>query len=293
MDKKVTGKLLEVLHWCQTSINNEKYVPLNFKNKSSSDIFAENIVSEIESEMIKQKFCFPNSKLYLPSQYLVEISREDSQEFVGSKREILLRELNRFVERCLRMLSVETLNNEFIQLQTSEELQKGEIKVTHQWDEIYSPVINFNQNSEKTNLVEIEDFSEETIIAPAFWKNGFEDFEYENDFETVVKPNLKRSFSLEISRDGVYQNALPIFQSQITLGRGSISKAVDIPLKGDLEISRQHAIIQKEVNDKFNLSVMGQNPVFVNENALYAGQTKSCSVGEIIKIGSYSLKMQL
>ena len=293
MDKKVTGKLLEVLHWCRTSINNEPYVPLDFTGKSWSDIFAEKIVSEIESEMIKQKFCFPNSKLYLPSQYLVEISREDSQEFVGSKREILLRELNRFVERCLRMLSVETLNTEFIQLQTSEELQKGEIKVTHQWDEIYSPVIKFNQNSEKTNSVEIEDFSEETIIAPAFWKSQFEDFEYENDFETVVKPNLKRAFSLEISRAGIYQNALPIFQPQITLGRGSASKAVDIPLKGDLEISRQHAIIQKHIDDKFNLSVTGQNPIFVNENALYAGQTISCSIGETIKIGSYSLKMQL
>jgi Protein of unknown function (DUF3662)/FHA domain len=292
MDKKVTGKLLEILHKCRTLVD-DRYIPPSFSGKSAGDEFAEQIVSEIESEMIKQKFCFPNSKLYLPSQFIVTISLEDSQEFLGRKREILLNELNNFVGKFLRMLSVETLNSEFIQLRTSQELKKGEIKVTHQWDEVYSPVIKFNQNSVKATFDEFEDFSEETIIAPAFWNLGTEGFEYGIDEETIVKSRFNRSFSLEVSRDGVYQNAVPIFQSQITLGRGSASRLVDIPLKNDPEISRFHAILQKEADDRFKLSVTGKNPVFVNdENMLFTGQTTSCFLGETIKIGIYSLRLK-
>ncbi|HMS39808.1 MAG TPA: DUF3662 domain-containing protein [Pyrinomonadaceae bacterium] len=273
MDKDLTGKLQEVLLKCQAWIDDEKYVPKPFRIKSQSDEFAEKIMSALEDEMINQKFGFQNHKIYLPTKYSIQISPEDSREFVGKKREILVQELNRFVERCLRMLSVETNNNIFVQLFSCAELEKDEIKINHQWEESYEPNIRFNSKT---------DFTEDTIIAPAFWE----------DEETVVSKRLKQLYCVNILHRGVWQNSFPVFQPEISIGRGSPSFPVDLKLNDDLEISRQHAILTYQSGDSFSLSVVGQNPVKIGENFISAGQTANLNWEDHFQIGNYVLNVQ-
>ena len=57
---------------------------------------------------------------------------------------------------------------------------------------------------------------------------------------THVQKRTAELYRLEIWRGGVRQNVVPIFQNEISIGRGSKSKPVDIPLAGDPEISRRH-----------------------------------------------------
>ena len=283
MDKEITTKLQEILHKCQAWVDDEKYVPKKFRAKSWSDEFAEKIMRELDDEMIKQKFGRHNDKIYLPTRYSVQISQEDSSEFVGRKRELLVELLNKFVGNCLRLLSIETNVSDFVQLYASAELQSGEIKVAHYWEESYSPLIWFNQNAQTQNV------SEDTIIAPAFWKNDFEKFD--NDYETVVNKNLKRLFCLDISQNGI-SRSLPIFQTEIIIGRGSSSLPVDVILNDDLEISRHHAVLDYQTNDLFSLFVVGQNPALVDGNFIFPGQMATLNWDENFQIGSYELKMQ-
>lgn len=276
MDREIAAKLQEILHKCQAWVDDEKYVPKKFRTKSWSNEFAENIMRELDDEMIRQKFGIEDEKIYLPTKYLVQISQEDSNEFVGEKRDLLIELLNNYVENCFRLLSIETNVRNFVRICSSAELQKGEIKVVHQWEERYSPMIRFNQGS-----------SEDTIIAPAFWNN-----EIDNECETVVNKRLEHLYSLEISQYGSSLNNLPIFQPEIIIGRGSRSFSVNVALKEDLEISRHHAILTYQPSHTFNLSVVGQNPVLVGENPLFAGQTTNLVWDETFQIGSYLLKLQ-
>lgn len=292
MDKEITGKLQEILQKCQAWVDDEKYIPKKFRAKSWSDEFAEKIVRELEDEMIKQKFGLQNDKIYLPTKYFIRISSEDSSEFSGIKRELLIQELNKFVERCLRMLGIEYHDQNFVQIYASTDLQHGEIKVIHQWDESYSPSIWFNDEQPAAKFDDYEeDLSEEnTIIVPRRWENNSR--ETETDCETVVRKRSPKFYSLDIWRDGTRQNNLPIFQSEVTLGRGSPLIEVDVALKGDLAISRRHAILTYRENNSFNLSVTGQNPIFIGDKTLFTGETTSFNQDETVQIGSYVLKMQ-
>lgn len=83
METKITQRLQEVLHRCQAWIDDDKHIPREFKIKSGSDEFAEKIVRELKAVMIREKFCFRDEKIYLPTFYFIQISQADSLEFGG------------------------------------------------------------------------------------------------------------------------------------------------------------------------------------------------------------------
>lgn len=283
MDGEITKKLQEIIHKCQAWVDDEKYIPKKFGGKSQSESFAEKIRIELESEMIKQKFSFQNEQIYLPTKYVIEISQKDSLEFSGIKREILISELNKFVERCFRLLSVDFLDTNFIQISVSSELKEGRIRVNHFWEETYQPEIIFNKPIDLANN-NFEQCNEKTIVIPHF--NNFD----ENENETVIRKNFKRLFSLDIRQNGNPFNSLPIFQPEISLGRGSQANKVDIELKGDLGISRHHAILNLQKEDTFNFTVTGQNPAFIGSTPILTGQTATLKLGDIFQIGNYQLR---
>ena len=56
---------------------------------------------------------------------------------------------------------------------------------------------------------------------------------------------------------------VPITKPEITIGRGSRSITVDLPLKGDPEISRVHATLTREDDGRYWLVSKGRNPTLV------------------------------
>jgi len=281
---------MEIIQKCQAWVDDEKFIPKKFRSKSWTDEFVERIVRELEAEMIKQKFALQNDKIYLPTKYSIWISREDSLEFSGIKRELLTKELNKFVERCFRTLAIEYKDRKFVQIYASSDFQPGKIKVIHQWEENYSPEIWFNETSPTVKSDKIEDFSEDTIVTPRFKEDNLR--ETENDCETVVRRRPRKFYNLDIWRDGVKQNNVPVFQSEITIGRGSTSVNVDVPLKGDLAVSRHHAVLTYRTDEFLDLSVTGQNPVIIGNNKpIFTGQNTAVSLNENVQIGSYLLKL--
>ena len=99
-------------------------------------------------------------------------------------------------------------------------------------------------------------------------------------------------YRLEIWLNGVRQNVVPIFNREISVGRGSRSKPVDITLSGDPEISRRHVTLGTDGQGYFWALNEGRNPATINNYELPAGQRVTINPGVNLTIGSYVLRVQ-
>src|SRR3989442_1050002 len=93
-------------------------------------------------------------------------------------------------------------------------------------------------------------------------------------------------------RDGVRQTVVPITKAEITIGRGSRSVAVDLPLKGDPEISRVHAGLTFDDQGRFWLTPKGRNPTLVSGREIPREQRTVVQPDEKIGICSFTLRIQ-
>lgn len=108
---------------------------------------------------------------------------------------------------------------------------------------------------------------------------------------TQVNKRTAELYKLEIWRGGVRQNVVPVFQAEISIGRGSRSKPVDIALAGDPEISRRHLTILCDANG-FYLVSEGRNLTSVNNYEVPMGQKIAVTPGVPISVCSYLLRIQ-
>jgi hypothetical protein len=109
---------------------------------------------------------------------------------------------------------------------------------------------------------------------------------------THVQKRNTELYRLEIWRDGVRQNVIPVYQNEVRIGRGSRSKPVEIALAGDPEISRHHVNLLREANGQFWIVNVGRNPAMINNHELPTGQKVAVSPGLPINICSYLLRIQ-
>ena len=108
----------------------------------------------------------------------------------------------------------------------------------------------------------------------------------------VQKRQAAELYKLEIWRGGVRQNVVPVYQNQITIGRGSKSKPVDIALQGDPEISRRHLTFMTDGKGNFSMINEGRNPAIINNYELPIGQQISISPGVPITVCTFMLRIQ-
>ena len=92
--------------------------------------------------------------------------------------------------------------------------------------------------------------------------------------------------------NGVRQNVVPIFNNEVSVGRGSRSKPVDIPLTGDPEISRRHLTLGTDGNGYYWALNEGRNPAMINNFELPAGQRVTITPGIKLSVGGYILRIQ-
>jgi hypothetical protein len=109
---------------------------------------------------------------------------------------------------------------------------------------------------------------------------------------THVQKRQIELYRLEIWRENVRQNVVSVFQNEISIGRGSKSKPVDIALPGDPEISRRHLTLTTDGKGNFWLVNEGRNPAMINNYELPTGQRVAVSSGMTIAICSYLLRIQ-
>lgn len=109
---------------------------------------------------------------------------------------------------------------------------------------------------------------------------------------TSVRKRVSELYRLEIWLNGVRQNVVPIFNKEISVGRGSKSKPVDIALSGDPEISRRHLTVITDGAGNFWVVNEGRNPAMINSYELPTGQRVSLAPGVSLAVGAYLLRIQ-
>jgi hypothetical protein len=110
--------------------------------------------------------------------------------------------------------------------------------------------------------------------------------------QTVVRPKATALYTVEVWRDGVREAVVPVMKNEITIGRGSRSITVDLPVKGDPEVSRVHAVLSRDNEGRYWLVAKGRNPTVVNGRELPREEPTEVSPDQKIAICNFVLRIQ-
>jgi pSer/pThr/pTyr-binding forkhead associated (FHA) protein len=109
---------------------------------------------------------------------------------------------------------------------------------------------------------------------------------------TRVRARPAELYSVEVWRGGVRQSVVPVTKPEITIGRGSKSTTVDLPIKGDPEVSRIHAVLARDPEGKYWLTAKGRNPTVVAGRELPREESTEIAPDDKIEICSFTLRIQ-
>ena len=258
--------------------------------RRASEEFLVKIAREVEAVMQKEMFTPPGGPTYIPREYIVYLSNDDDKEWQGDKRRGLEQGLFHVLSERARELagSMQLQTKSFaIELRVDGTLNKGEFRVQAVWDETEAghTMVTVRPATTATG----------TNIAPATAESEAEssaEAESEGSDITVVRPRVVELYSIELWREGVRQSVVSITKPEITIGRGSKSVAVDLPLKGDPEISRVHATLMFDDQGRYWLTSRGRNPTLISGREIPREQRTIVQPDEKIGICSFTLRIQ-
>jgi FHA domain/Protein of unknown function (DUF3662) len=256
--------------------------------------FLVKIAREVEACMQREMFTPPGGPTYIPREYIVYLSNDDDKDWQGDKRRGLEQGLFHVLSERARELAgaVQLQTKSFaIELRVDGTLTKGEFRVQPVWDETETGHTMVTVRPATTNVgaapaPQTEDGSPEVdrdTASPA-----------DNDAGdvTVVRPRVVDLYSVELWREGVRQAVVKITKPEITIGRGSRSVAVDLPLKGDPEISRVHATLIFDDQGRFWITSKGRNPTLASGKELPREERTLVQPDDKIGICSFTLRIQ-
>ena len=254
--------------------------------------FLVKIAREVEACMQREMFTPPGGPTYIPREYIVYLSNDDDKEWQGDKRRGLEQGLFHVLSERSRELagSVQLQAKSFaIELRVDGTLNKGEFRVLPVWDETEAG----------HTMVSVRPATSTPVTpgaGPAAGADGAAASEAETAADasdiTLVRPRLVDLYSIELWREGVRQSVVPITKPEITIGRGSRTVSVDLPLKGDPEISRVHATLLFDDQGRYWVTSKGRNPTLVSGREIQRDQRTIVQPDEKIVVCSYTLRIQ-
>jgi hypothetical protein len=249
--------------------------------------FLVKIAREVEAAMQREMFTPPGGPTYIPREYIVYLSADDDKDWQGDKRRGLEQGLFHVLSERARELSGTTqlaVKSFAVELRVDGTLNKGEFRVQAVWDETESghtmvtPRVSQSQSSGQP-------FNpNDTVVERA------EDV-VESE-QTVVRPKATALYSVEVWRDGVREAVVPIMKNEITIGRGSRSISVDLPIKGDPEVSRVHAVMSRDNEGRYWLVAKGRNPTLVNGREIIREEPTEVAPDQKIAICNFVIRIQ-
>ncbi len=257
--------------------------------------FLVKIAREVEAVMQREMFTPPGGLTYIPREYVVYLSSDDDKEWQGDKRRGLEQGLFHVLSERARELSGSNqlaAKSFAVELRVDGTLEKGQFRVQPVWDETESghtqvnPRVGAGKQAPPVNL-------NDTIRERADGTQGdTEGGESESSEQTVVRKRVTVLYSIELWKDGVRETVMPITKGEITIGRGSRSITVDLPLKGDPEISRVHATLTRADDGRYFLTPKGRNPTVVAGRELPRDEPTEVQPDQKIAICNFVLRIQ-
>ena len=246
--------------------------------------FLVKIAREVEAAMQREMFTPPGGPTYIPREYIVYLSADDDKDWQGDKRRGLEQGLFHVLSERARELSGTTqlaVKSFAVELRVDGTLNKGEFRVQAVWDETESghtmvtPRVSQSQSSQQFN-------PNDTIL-----ERGSAASENE---QTVVR--ARALYSVEVWRDGVREAVIPITKNEITIGRGSRSISVDLPIQGDPEVSRVHAVMSRDNEGRYWLVAKGRNPTLINGREIMREEPTEVAPDQKIAICNFVIRIQ-
>lgn len=300
------------------------------KPRSHAEEFIVKIARQVEGVMQSEMVPLPQGTTIIPTEYTIFLSDEDDKNWQGAKRRGLEQGLYHILaERAKEIAGKKKLETQSfaVQLRVDGTLETGDIRVQHSWEDpnanktsILSrmkpnieippkpvqqnqPPPNFAQNQPVVhNQPVVSDNPPPTMLPGSFppvanfqapqQAAALPVEDTGEEMTHVQKRQAAELYKLEIWRGGVRQNVVPVYQNQISIGRGSKSKPVDIPLQGDPEISRRHLTFMTDGKGNFSMINEGRNPAIINNFELPIGQQISISPGVPIMVCTFMLRIQ-
>jgi len=300
------------------------------KPRSQAEEFIVKIAREVESVMQNEMVPLPQGTTIIPTEYTIFLSEEDDKNWQGAKRRGLEQGLYHILaERAKEIAGKKKLETQSfaVQLRVDGTLSQGEIRVQHSWEDTNAnktsilsrmkPNVDIPPKQVPPNTPPPQFQNNQPIVQnqpvasdnppPTMLPGNFqpapnyqappqqatalpaEDSEEMTHVQKRAAPEL---YKLEIWRGGVRQNVVPVYQNQISIGRGSKSKPVDISLQGDPEISRRHLTFMTDGKGNYSMINEGRNPAIINNFELPVGQQVSISPGVPITVCTYMLRIQ-
>src|SRR5687768_11288121 len=256
--------------------------------------FLVKIAREVETVMQREMFTPPGGPTYIPREYVVYLSPDDDKDWQGDKRRGLEQGLFHVLSERAKELSGSTnlaTKSFAVELRVDGTLEKGQFRVQGVWDETegghtqVTPRITPREMREPLNL-------NDTVRERADGSRGDEEPTGEIGEQTVVRPRIQELYSVEVWKDGVREAVVPITKSEITIGRGSRSITVDLPLKGDPEISRVHAVMSRDNEGRYWLVAKGRNPTLVNGREVVREEPTEIGPDQKIAICNFVIRIQ-
>lgn len=238
--------------------------------------FLVQVAREIGSVMSEEAFTPPGGPTFIPGEFIVFLSGEDDKEWQGDKR----RGLEQWLAHALRQRAAELFGQSqlnksafAIELRVDGTLEKGQFRVKAIWDSETSKtfVAPRNFGDRQTALLDLHPENELTVVNP--------------------RPRIVL-YSIEVRRNGERQDIVPVTKPEITIGRGSQSVEVDLPIRGDAEVSRLHAVLTRDAQGLYWLTAKGQNPVLINDRERQRDEQVQVTPDDQINICSFSLHIQ-
>lgn len=279
--------------------------------------FLVNIAREVEAIMQREMFTPPGGPTYIPREYIVFLSNEDDKDWQGEKRKGLLQGLHHVLLERARELGGKTklaAKSFAVELRVDGTLNKGEFRVQAVWDESESGKTDVqprmsNSPQLKETFMPVEGLQPLTTLPspqsdykttpdPRLLEDDTEQIEVDDSTEesendaTLVRPRATVLYSVEIWRNNVRQIVIPISKPEITIGRGSRTVVVDLPIKGDPEVSRIHATLFRDDNGNFWLTPKGRNNTVLNGREQTKDQSVIVRPDDKIQICSFVLRIQ-
>ena len=249
--------------------------------------FLVKVAREVEAAMQREMFTPPGGPTFIPREYIVYLSNDDDRDWQGEKRRGLEQGLFHVLSERARELSgiTQLATKSFaVELRVDGTLSKGEFRVQPVWDETES---GHTMVTARPN----EQLLKTSMPGVAVDTTGPQTGQSEDD-STVVRPRVTILFNVEVWREGVRQAVVPISKPEITIGRGSRSVTVDLPLKGDPEVSRIHAVLTRDDSGQFWITPKGRNVTLLNGHELPREQRTQVSPDSKIEICSFNLRVQ-
>lgn len=259
--------------------------------RRASEEFLVKIAREVEAVMQREMFTPPGGPTYIPREYIVYLSNDDDRDWQGDKRRGLEQGLFHVLSERARELagSVQLQTKSFaIELRVDGTLNKNEFRVQPVWDETEAGHTMVTVRPATSAAITTTGVAPSPSQGEAEAAGG----DTEGADITVVRPRVVELYSIELWREGVRQTVVPITKAEITIGRGSKSVSVDLPLKGDPEISRVHATLTLDDQGRYWLTPKGRNPTLVSGREVPREQRTVVQPDEKIAICSFTLRIQ-